>query len=798
MLKRMESASIGRVATVLASLLAAIAVTLGVNLVFDRAQEWRDADRQRVVSVAGTVLTDALIELSTERSVVQLSLGQPHPIPPAYREMVETQRRRAAEGFAAARRQLEALGTREALDMIDHLDRRLAALTELRAAADAQLARPEEGRNPNMLSRWSSEVPALISSIGNRRAAIRGADDLLPARVGLLEDVQVAGWALREYSGRDRTLLASALARGAPLSPAALAAMQGFDGAVNRRLEMLDALAERPGISPELAARMRETVQRYRGEHASMRRTLIEASAARAPYPVTFDAYFAASTQTLDMATALARAAGEANRAIWDVTGQRTLRAAIFAGAVAVLALLGAACLIWFVRHRVSAPADALAKVVDEIARGRLDAPAPAGILPAEMARLADAVEVLRGELATARQAEAEAAREREQKLRRQQDTERFTADFATVIGAVLDDFGSAAERMRSSAQAMAGLSRVTREEAGAVHVASEEGAEGLARAAEAAERLEESATEVAASMRRTTDDVAAAVAAMAGSERLVADLSHATEEIGRVVETIRAIADQTNLLALNATIEAARAGEAGKGFAVVASEVKALAAQTARATEDVGQRITTVQATAAETAASIARIAESVGAVREAAEVIGAAMRPQSEAIGLIAERIGRTAEGTRHVLGRVNRLNGKADEGSAAAETVLAAAGDLGTRAATLRGEVQQFLAALERAGERRRFDRHEVDCRVKVTWRGQEMAGRARDLSGGGVGLDITLPVPPGAEVAIAFDGGRPHPARVARHGATGTGLFFTDAEAAAVDVERVLGVRWKAAA
>ena len=72
MLKRFESASIGRVATVLASLLAAIAVTLGVNLVFDRAQEWRDADRQRVVSVAGTVLTDALIELSTGPSMTAI------------------------------------------------------------------------------------------------------------------------------------------------------------------------------------------------------------------------------------------------------------------------------------------------------------------------------------------------------------------------------------------------------------------------------------------------------------------------------------------------------------------------------------------------------------------------------------------------------------------------------------------------------------------------------------------------------------------------------------------------------
>jgi methyl-accepting chemotaxis protein len=217
---------------------------------------------------------------------------------------------------------------------------------------------------------------------------------------------------------------------------------------------------------------------------------------------------------------------------------------------------------------------------------------------------------------------------------------------------------------------------------------------------ATAAEELSASFAEIGRQVTHSLEIAGRAVGEAEATSETVRSLDHAAQKIGDVVKLIQSIAAQTNLLALNATIESARAGEAGRGFAVVASEVKALAAQTAKATEDIGLQVATIQSVTKSTMEAIGGIGATVQSVNEVATIIAAAVEEQQAATSEIARNVQEASAGTAEVSANIAGVTQAAVNSGHSAAGVLSAASDLSGQSVALQREVEAFLSSIRAA--------------------------------------------------------------------------------------------------
>jgi methyl-accepting chemotaxis protein len=260
-------------------------------------------------------------------------------------------------------------------------------------------------------------------------------------------------------------------------------------------------------------------------------------------------------------------------------------------------------------------------------------------------------------------------------------------------IGGTADTLTSSSEQLAVLAQGMGDGASLTSDRASSASSASVQISASIQTVATAAEEMTASIREIAKNATEAASVATDAVTVASGAQATVASLGESSAEIGQVIKVITSIAQQTNLLALNATIEAARAGDAGKGFAVVANEVKELAKETAKATEDISQKIEAIQSDTQGAVSAIAKITEVIGRINDIQTTIASAVEEQTATTNEIARSVTEAAGGANGIAEDVTQVaNAAADTRQGAHET-LNAATQLADLAAELKTLVGQF---------------------------------------------------------------------------------------------------------
>ncbi|MGE4528119.1 MAG: methyl-accepting chemotaxis protein [Rhodospirillaceae bacterium] len=435
-------------------------------------------------------------------------------------------------------------------------------------------------------------------------------------------------------------------------------------------------------------------------------------SAALKDYGTAMRAYVDAVNQRAEADAALAAAFGETRREAQDLlasTGRnlaaaqakgravraRTARALAIAGGIGI-ALFGFLAIA--IARSIHRPIADIRAAMNALAAGDSSVRIPGLNRRDEIGAMARSIAVFKQTAHEVERIRAQDQANREAAERDRRDTLKRMADsFENTVRKVAQAVHGSAERIAADAQDLSRDSATTRGQ-------GEDMARTIALAADSMNRVVASSEDLVQAVesvdRRLVESGASIRRAIEGASAItgrVQSLSHAAQDIGKVVELIAEIADRTNLLALNATIEAARAGLAGKGFAVVADEVKQLAQQTRQATADIDGRVKTIQADIVTTVEAISGICADVADIEALARNLADAVQAQTAASSDIRDHVAAAAHGTDAVSERLGHMTRAIADASASAGGVVSTVAELTAQSHRLEAELDGFIGTI-----------------------------------------------------------------------------------------------------
>ena len=356
-----------------------------------------------------------------------------------------------------------------------------------------------------------------------------------------------------------------------------------------------------------------------------------------------------------------------------------------------MLGVLFAIIAIWYIQKYITSRLAYITSRLDSVSKGNLNTE----VIDSddEMGPVLSIIKNMQSKLAYSNYERVELQQQSQEKQRTEMN--RVAGEFERSVKGIVEVVITSASELQKTATDMSSTAQQTTSQSTTVAAASEEATVNVQTVSAATEELSASIREIQQRVTQSNDLVLQVVEQVKTTNNKVRGLTDAAAKIGDVVSLISDIAAQTNLLALNATIEAARAGEAGKGFAVVASEVKALASQTATATEQISQHIKDIQVATEESAKSIQGITGAIDNVSQISSAIAAAVEEQGCATQEISRNASEAARGTQEVSSNIGGVSEAAQKTGASAGHVLASAEELAKNGANLKTQVELFLS-------------------------------------------------------------------------------------------------------
>jgi methyl-accepting chemotaxis protein len=368
---------------------------------------------------------------------------------------------------------------------------------------------------------------------------------------------------------------------------------------------------------------------------------------------------------------------------------------------VAIASLLAAGGIgIFYVQRHLVRRLIAIGAAMRQLASGDIDIKVPSGAEQDEIGDMARSLQVFR---ASEIERRGLSNRERtEQKLQRERGShiEEIIADFRTTVTNVIGSVTENVSLMEETARGLTNMARDADQQARAVLLSSEATSTNVRTVAGATDQLGASIHGINEKTKKAHGIAQRATETARATDQLVNKLAGGATRIGDVIKLIQAIAAQTNLLALNATIEAARAGDTGRGFAVVAMEVKALAAQTAKATEEIAEQIGSIQDLTKQTVAAIQSIDGVMGDISGLTAAIADAVEEQASSTQMIAHNVQEAAAGAKELAGKMTIVTQAIDGTNRSAAAVHATSQAFSAQASTLESAVETFLSRVTAA--------------------------------------------------------------------------------------------------